>query len=123
MKVRFLTSVPAAVYSYRFPKKLQQASGKDGAHVFFFKAHLETNSVKDLVEASIDRNIVEAHQWLTREEFQALMIAEKQKKYFNAINSSMLFESVDQQFIERVLTQLRNSLTKDENVREAVALK
>lgn len=114
--------MPSAVYSYKLPPPVQQRNhdGKTRAHIFVYKAQLMDGHID---AQQLDKNITSDYLWLTRQEFVALMAAEKQEKYANAISRCLLFESVSEQFVSRTLNRLRRRIVNDETVRETVALK
>lgn len=83
---KIVCKIPSSVYSFRYPKKIVQMTGFDGAKVFFMKAHLDTPSdiVLDAVDCSKNNKI----KWLTRDEaFKAV-----HQKYMTSFNECLLHE-------------------------------
>lgn len=120
LRVKMLSNAPASVYSYKFSANLRQASGKDGAHIFFYKAQLMAANID---AAQFDKNITADYLWLTRQEFAQLMRKEHQLKYWRAIDRCLLFENVDKEFVSRTLNRLRSRIVKNDSLRETVAVK
>lgn len=120
LKIKFLGNVPAAVYSYKYPKPIQKNSGFDGGKIFFFKSQLFTGQLDAKLLAD---NGVKDFLWLDRTELADLMLQEKQSRYWNAINSSLLPEGLGDKFTCKILNTVRKRLKNDIDVREAVSIK
>ncbi|KAI1287290.1 39S ribosomal protein L46, mitochondrial [Halotydeus destructor] len=119
LQVKFLGNCPAAVYSYNYPKPLRDSEKADGAKIFFFKAQVTGGN---LDANTLNKESVEDFQWLNRTEYRELMISQNQRRYWNAINGSLLYEEHELDFIPRVLSAARSRLTRSTE-KEKVAVK
>lgn len=119
LNYKIVGNAPCSVYKYRYASPIKSSEGKEGGKIFFYKAILQSG---DLDSKSVNSKLVQDYLWLRRDEFTKLMLENKRRKYLNAIDHSFLPELKDDKFVSRVLSKVRQTLTKNADLKEVVAV-
>lgn len=84
---RIVSKIPSSVYSFRYPKKIVQMTGFDGAKLFVLKAHLDSPSDKVLEALNGTNN--NRIRWLTKDEAFKVV----KRKYMISLSQGLLHEN------------------------------
>lgn len=109
----FLGNVPAALYSYRYPKEVAESSQKLGARVFIFKVNLNPNHYDkhpaltgSFGERTLQPKGIQEYSWLTRSELEQKV----PEKYWKAVSPIILPEVLID--LEQILSNQDSKITK-----------
>uniref|UniRef100_A0A6G1S3E5 39S ribosomal protein L46, mitochondrial n=1 Tax=Aceria tosichella TaxID=561515 RepID=A0A6G1S3E5_9ACAR len=83
---RIVSKVPSSVCSFKYPLKVREMIGYDGAKVFYLKAHLDQPD-SSVLEATDDANN-KSLKWMTREE----ALSNVSKTYIRGLSLGLLDE-------------------------------
>lgn len=102
---RIIGKVPSSVYSFKYPKKIAEMTGHDGAKVFFLKAHLDLPSASVL--EALDSSKSDKLKWLNTDEANKLV----KKNYMKSLSQGLLHENrVDVDKVLRKATEYAKTL-------------
>ena len=110
LQLTFLSSAPTAVYSYVYPKRMR-SDGKKGVRMFILKSFVKSGTLE---ESSVNKDLVKDYCWLNRDEVKELMLREKQGELWKSLNSSLLHESMSEDTIKKILSDVRRNVTKQD---------
>ncbi|XP_054751408.2 large ribosomal subunit protein mL46-like [Lytechinus pictus] len=82
LRTHFMGNAPVGFYKQRYPKAVQEQTGKAGVKVFFFKAQY----VSGIFEKKTDSPAVEDYLWVTQEELHQYL----SEPYLQSIQKFML---------------------------------
>jgi len=99
-----ISKIPSSCYSFKYPKKLVDSIGYDGAQVFFLKANLDRpdQSVQDAIDDTKHSNL----KWLCRDEAYDIV----HKVYMRKFDQGLLHE--DKVRIERIISRAKDYASK-----------
>lgn len=104
---KVVSKVPSSVHSFKYPKKVQQMTGFDGATIFYLKAHLDQPNAS--VQQAIDTSSNERLQWVTLDEATKIV----GKHYLRGLSAGLLHEKqVDVNLILRKASDYAKTIKK-----------